>query len=605
MFRAILYIYDEDGTLDGIPELLEALPHNIEDLYSTMLQRFTKGEDEKLERAKRVFQWILCSQRPLTIPELEEAISISLGQKSWRTPSLKLDASRLSKLCGNLIKYDKTDNTVSLAHHTVYNFLQSNSGNNSRILIEETESEQYLAQICLTYLSFADFQKALTRTLDAAQLVPTKQPLTFMEKALPGPLRPFARYAREQKMKGNPSFDITSALRNELNAYQRSNANTNFELLEYCKSHWTVHSRHLDLEDPRHEVALRNITLRSHPWKEVLPWSTFDTKEPLPLWNMFQWTVYNGHKNLYKLWQDLRHRPEIEYWKHIWDDEFLHKFRAALWSLHFDQVDIMLHAQNKMYSHYLGPDDQLLDTGDHEYVNRKRPPMPIGPVVKSELLKDFVRACRDGNDLVMERLLQEEIQDIISTDIDSGEGPYSPSSALQTAARYGHVTIVKELISGLELPNYSIPGVNKIAALRAAAGNGHLAVLELLVRAGVNPSRHNHVLPGRSPLRAASEGGHLECVKRLLQAGAEVNISDSSYDTTSALYGAVVAGQEMAVQLLLSQGAKLALGEPRGNLRRLLLLSIIRRKGILYNSEPRMREWWRPLYRLEHHQTVT
>jgi hypothetical protein len=140
-------------------------------LYSLLLQRVAKRTGDQAERAKKTFQWVIYSQRPLTIRELEEAVSITADQKSWQSPSFRLDAPRLAKLSGNLIEFDEANETVSLAHHTVGAFLESyDNEDTARFTIEEARTEQYLADICLTYLSFTDFHQAVTRTSDATYL---------------------------------------------------------------------------------------------------------------------------------------------------------------------------------------------------------------------------------------------------------------------------------------------------------------------------------------------------------------------------------------------------------------------------------------------------
>ena len=122
-FKAILDVCEEDGTPNGIPDLFERPPRKVTELYSLALIKLSNEDNKLTELAKKVFQWVVCSQRPLTIGELEEAISITADQKSWRSPPFKLDLSRLCRMCGNLVKYDKANKTVSLAHHTVLSFL--------------------------------------------------------------------------------------------------------------------------------------------------------------------------------------------------------------------------------------------------------------------------------------------------------------------------------------------------------------------------------------------------------------------------------------------------------------------------------------------------
>ncbi|KAH0551473.1 hypothetical protein GP486_007313, partial [Trichoglossum hirsutum] len=121
--KAILDSCEKFGTPDRVPDLFETLPQKVTDLYSLALTKLASEDHDLAEMAKKAFQWVVYSQRPLTIGELEEAISIITGQNTWRCPDFKLDISSLCRLCGNLVKYDEADKTVSLAHHTVLSFL--------------------------------------------------------------------------------------------------------------------------------------------------------------------------------------------------------------------------------------------------------------------------------------------------------------------------------------------------------------------------------------------------------------------------------------------------------------------------------------------------
>ena len=146
---------------------------------------YDKGDDRAI-LARKAFQWVACSRREMTIDELEEAISTSPEQKSWQNPPRKLEVSRLSKMCGNLITYDKANNTVWLAHHSVLQFLSSCSNNPeiSTFYLDEDKAEQYLANICITYLSFVDFHKSITRTADTSHVQLLNQPTSLDRKSV-------------------------------------------------------------------------------------------------------------------------------------------------------------------------------------------------------------------------------------------------------------------------------------------------------------------------------------------------------------------------------------------------------------------------------------
>src|SRR5438876_2266223 len=160
--KAICSACEEDGTPDRIPELLESLPKTITEIYSLALKKLSYEGDRQVELARKAFQWVICARRPITITELEEAITITKDQKSWQTPSIKLSPPRLCRICGNLVNFDESEGTITLAHHTVLSFLLccSDVPSVANFNIKGCEAERYLAEICITYLGFVDFTKS-------------------------------------------------------------------------------------------------------------------------------------------------------------------------------------------------------------------------------------------------------------------------------------------------------------------------------------------------------------------------------------------------------------------------------------------------------------
>jgi hypothetical protein len=123
----------------------------------------------------------------MTISKIEEAITITTDQKSWKAPSIKLNLSRLCKICGNLVDFDKSKGTISLAHHTVLDFLFRSSGIAlmAYFHIGDCEAECYLAEICITYLGFVDVRTSLVRTTDIRNLENLSRPLNLLMPTLP------------------------------------------------------------------------------------------------------------------------------------------------------------------------------------------------------------------------------------------------------------------------------------------------------------------------------------------------------------------------------------------------------------------------------------
>ncbi|KAF2785963.1 hypothetical protein K505DRAFT_344213, partial [Melanomma pulvis-pyrius CBS 109.77] len=450
-FKAILDVCDEDGTPNRIPDLLEALPRKITDLYSFLLERLAKGGDDRAERAKKAFQWVVCSKRPLTIGEVEEAISITTNQKSWQSPSFRLDISRLARLCGNLVNYDGANKTVSLAHHTVESFLLSCSGKRkvTSFAIDETKTEQYLADICLTYLSFTDFHRALTRTSDTKYLHAMHRPIGLVESMSPSFIRPWALNSLRSRRgrRADQPVDLVNVLRTELSAHQSKKTDVTFQILEYCKSYWYSHSRYIDLRDTKRCTALENFIRGTHLPKEWMPWSSIEDKESLPFWNMFVWAVGNGHSVMFYVWQKIAVMQESSYWKYLWREEGQRMFASACATANLEQLEIMLGAK--------GRDDLVVRPSE------------------SEISHELVRVCHLGHDEVVERLLQEKA--------DVNAGRRNGRTALQAAAEGGHLAVVEQLLQEKADVN-AAAGSSERTALQAAAGGGHLAVVERLLQ---------------------------------------------------------------------------------------------------------------------------
>lgn len=491
-FKAILDVCEEDGTPNRIPDLLETLPREITKLYSFFLERIAERTGDQAERAKRTFQWVIYSQRPLTLSELEEAVSITTDQKSWQSPSFKLDIPRLARLCGNLVEFDKANQTVSLAHHTVGAFLHDyNKGRKAAMFaIEDARTEQYLADVCLTYLSFTNFHQAVVRTSDTTHLHSMNRPIDILGPMAPSFMRPLATLNPLKSRRGkkaNPPIDLNNLLRTELSTYQAKKIDPIFQMVDYCKDYWHNHSRYLDSQDTARFRTLENFIRGTHLPREWMPWSSIEDKPLLPLWNMFVWTVRNGHKVLFYIWQNLATMQESSYWEDLWEEEGQRLFASACTTPNLEQLKIIFDARERIES-VVRPSER--DIGH-----------------------TLISVCQLGHDEVVERLLQEK------DDVNAEATEYSRSIALQAAAEGGHLAVVERLLQEKTDVN-AAAGYGGRTALQAAAGGGHLAVVERLLQKRADVNAVAVGLRGRTALQAAAEGGHLAVVERLRKAGA-------------------------------------------------------------------------------------
>jgi hypothetical protein len=282
--KEICTAVEEDGTIDRIPKLLMSLPKTIKEIYSFGLRRLSRGGD-KFEQARKAFQWIAFARRPLTISEIEEAITITIDQKSWKAPPIKLTLARLCKICANLVDFDKSKGTISLAHHTVFDFLfrSSEVASMADFCTTDLETHCYLAKICITYLEFVDFRKSLTRTTDTKNLENLSRPINLLMSTLPESPRLSAAIQSVGNRHGERKapFDLVDTMRKEISARQPARLNPSFQFLEYCRTFWHDHSRYLPPDNQKSNSFKAIILERNLPF-DYKPWDSLSDLESLP-----------------------------------------------------------------------------------------------------------------------------------------------------------------------------------------------------------------------------------------------------------------------------------------------------------------------------------
>ena len=279
--------------------MLEKLPEGIIDIYSHALQRVLQKDDEQVITIQKIFKWVVCARRPMTIDELHDALTITTGQKSWEKPSQKFRPSTVSKLCGNLIVYDDFDRTLSLAHHTVQAFLKSppKTPSLAQFNMQACRADHYLGDMCVTYLGFADFQKSLTTTGDSRNLQLLNRPVLLTTRILPGLNFSMLQNWNERLRRHTDGhdFDAENYLRTIKSTINSPPIDSSFPLLEYCKINWYHHCHAFPPEDTKSARSLKQL-LKQPPlpflWQ---PWGLPDDLDPFPHWPLFTWAVNQVH----------------------------------------------------------------------------------------------------------------------------------------------------------------------------------------------------------------------------------------------------------------------------------------------------------------------
>ncbi|PWY96736.1 NACHT domain protein [Aspergillus sclerotioniger CBS 115572] len=128
-----------------ICEELSTLPEDLDDAYSRVLLRINKLRPSVRDKARRILAWVGCSPTPLTLPELEQALtiqpcSLELLERDYVSPNL-------NKLCGPIIEV--VDGYIQFVHFKVKEYFFSPSVDGHIDLVNGTLD---LAVCCTTYL---------------------------------------------------------------------------------------------------------------------------------------------------------------------------------------------------------------------------------------------------------------------------------------------------------------------------------------------------------------------------------------------------------------------------------------------------------------------
>lgn len=153
----------DSQTDDTIRTTLRNLPKSLGETYERFLKKANYRDDRRRELLKRLFNWLLCAKRPLTVGEAREAIAFTIYDNRFDAAKLPNDLHRLVRASGNLIIIDEATQNVQLAHYTVQQYLlQAQSSVRSFFCSTLEEAHIQVGYICLAYLSFSDFEQQIT-----------------------------------------------------------------------------------------------------------------------------------------------------------------------------------------------------------------------------------------------------------------------------------------------------------------------------------------------------------------------------------------------------------------------------------------------------------
>ncbi|MCJ1269568.1 hypothetical protein MMC22_009460 [Lobaria immixta] len=473
---------------------LKDLPKSLPDTFNRILRKLQHSDTADPHFCKNTFDLVAAAQRPLTLEELREAISIEPGETAWDASKLVNDAFKsLLDSCGSLIDVDEEHLTIHFAHHSVKQYLLSEPRDSelTGYHINMKDAKLYLSDVIVTYLNFGIFDQQLTKANMPMLPQVVNYPSAILG-SLPGPSFANKWAMRLLKSRGDSTLDIHKLLKTAAGVVPgfKERTQSAHPFLSYAQEYWLIHTK--------------SFHCRTHPtyllWQRLINEEVKMIKLP---WAPKKWIEFG--------------------------DEYM---EWIIQNKHWALIGKSLVDLSKGQGHAV-PARILLQFLENNATDTNFSNIDLEDAV---YLASFL-----NNKTTVVLLLKK------GANINAPRGHYG--NALQAASRAGHLEIVRLLLeSGA---NVNAAGGYYGTSLQAASRAGHLEIVSLLLEQGAKANAAGGYYG--TALQAASRAGHLEIVSLLLEHGAKANAAGGYYGT--ALPAASENGHKEIASLLLENGA--------------------------------------------------
>ena len=234
-------------TMKSDYELRQALKNFPRDLAETFSRILDRLEEKEQTQQMTILKLMIAAQRPLTIFEVQEALSIVPGQTEW-DPSRSLNNIYATlATCGCLINIDEEELTTRLVHPSLRQFLLGSdaqlktTANSSKLFSLTLDAAHgYMADIIITYLSYSVFEKQLSRTV-IPRINASSATSTIIRSTLPSSsIRHLAIKLLKTKPDPDHDFDVGATL-SQNRPLCRDHQSHDFPFHNYASSYWQSH----------------------------------------------------------------------------------------------------------------------------------------------------------------------------------------------------------------------------------------------------------------------------------------------------------------------------------------------------------------------------
>lgn len=475
---------------------LENLPQGYDDSYKATMERIeatsqANPNDTSSSLAKRALMWVVCSYRPLSLAELQEALTIDLDRPETRS-TYRYDKETLLEITAGLLYINGDESSVNLCHTTALEYFKKTQG----IWFPEPASK--IAQCCLQYLARPEF---------ANPCVGVKEDEEFEKRKS---LHPFLAYAYSYW--GNHTYDARPDVKVQDATIQYLGDSE--KVKSFIQAAWYLNSTGSATWDIRKGATSVHVAA----WFGLTEAVTYlldqgldvDSQDPAEGLTPLMLACRRGNAETVELLLD---RGASVNTRNHSDSTAL--FDAVI-ANRKEVVAVLLRKSN-------------LNVNEEHLHNAERTALMF--------------AAKDDFLDVLDKLLDDPRVKVNKTDLEG-------STALMIAAKAGNLHSVNCLLKHKDI-DIDLVDRNKCSALIHAARNGWMEIVEQLLAKGADPSIKDQ--DGGTALLRAIDYGHSDVVQIMLERNI-TDIYHKDNDNRTLLHGAAVNGYAEIAKLLVGKG---------------------------------------------------
>lgn len=132
---------------------MSSLPEALDDSYNEVMKRIEAQNNDEHQLARKVLYWILCAAMPLDLRMLQHALAVEPFVDSYLDDDGISPGELIVSVCAGMVVMQPDSGIVELVHYTAQEYLDRKASEYF------PEAHEKLLHVCISYLSFDEFQK--------------------------------------------------------------------------------------------------------------------------------------------------------------------------------------------------------------------------------------------------------------------------------------------------------------------------------------------------------------------------------------------------------------------------------------------------------------